>query len=217
MRSAFIARIGKHGAALAIMVLVSAGVFAIVMGMNKPPAKKKKSKRGFVAQLSVKKRKKTKTRKVVRKKQRPKAVKRQVRRAPPPALSSNLAGIDVGLPSGEPSGFADLASSLIDSQQALGDVIMDDSSMDVPPSPVQQTPPSFPARARAQGLRGFVTVKLLVDQHGAVARVVIVGSSHRIFEASAMSAARGWRFRPGQYRGQAVKGWVQQTIRFELG
>ena len=32
-----------------------------------------------------------------------------------------------------------------------------------------------------------------------------------------IDAARSWRFRPGQYKGQAVKGWVQQTIRFELG
>lgn len=60
-------------------------------------------------------------------------------------------------------------------------------------------------------------MKLLVDQSGAVVQVVVVGSSHNIFERAAVSAARAWRFRPGQYKGQAVRGWVQQTIRFELG
>jgi len=66
--------------------------------------------------------------------------------------------------------------------------------------------PTYPARATASGLEGFVTVRFDVNPDGSVGNVTVIESSHRIFENAAVKATRKFRFRP-----RVVDGIAQPT------
>jgi protein TonB len=66
--------------------------------------------------------------------------------------------------------------------------------------------PTYPARAAASGLEGFVTVRFDVNPDGSVSNITVLESSHRIFETAAIKATRKFRFRP-----RVVDGIAQPT------
>ena len=66
--------------------------------------------------------------------------------------------------------------------------------------------PTYPARASASGLEGFVTVRFDVNPDGSVGNVTVLESSHIIFETAAIKATRKFRFRP-----RVVDGIAQST------
>lgn len=77
--------------------------------------------------------------------------------------------------------------------------------------------PAYPARAAAQGLEGFVTVRFDVTALGRAANASVVASSHRIFEAAALKAAAKFRFRPKVVDGVAVPvSGISYRFRFEM-
>jgi protein TonB len=141
------------------------------------------------------------------------------RRSPPTppavALNTNLSGIDFGLPAFS----GDELSALQD--QLLGDtsdVVMTNDLVDSPPRPVQQVPMTYPSKARAQGLEGYVILSLLISASGEIEKVeVLEAAPAGVFEASALAGIRDWRFEPAQYQGRSVKVWARQRIRFDLG
>jgi protein TonB len=63
--------------------------------------------------------------------------------------------------------------------------------------------PTYPARATASGLEGFVTVRFDVNPDGSVGNVTVIESSNRIFEPAAVKATRKFRFRPSVVDGIA--------------
>lgn len=141
------------------------------------------------------------------------------RRSPPTppavALNTSLSGIDFGLPAFS----GDELSALQD--QLLGDtsdVVMTNDLVDSPPRPVQQAPMTYPSKARAQGLEGYVILSLLISASGEIEKVEVLESAPvGVFEASALAGIRDWRFEPAQYQGRSVKVWARQRIRFDLG
>lgn len=77
--------------------------------------------------------------------------------------------------------------------------------------------PTYPPKASAQGLEGFVTVRFDVTAMGKASNPSVVASSHRIFESAALKAASKFRFRPKVVDGVAVPvSGVSYRFRFEM-
>jgi protein TonB len=140
------------------------------------------------------------------------------RRAPPRAepivgLEGALAGMDFGLPQFEEAGMLDAASIL-----GEGSGTMTDDTVDQPPKPVVQNPMPYPARAKAQGVTGYVLLSVLIGPTGMVEKVRVLESNPPgVFDDVAVAGVQTWRFEPAQYRGEAVRVWATQRVRFDLG
>ena len=77
--------------------------------------------------------------------------------------------------------------------------------------------PVYPARALSQGLEGTVIVQFDVSANGQVVDVVVVESSHSLFERAAIEAAERFRFKPRVVDGIALKTHgIQNLFRFSL-
>ena len=162
------------------------------------------------------KRKKPKAKQVV-KRQKPKPKpKRQAKHAPTPliGLNSNLAGIDLGLPEFSMDNLNGLDNDLLGDSDG---VVMTDDTVDNVPKAIYQSPPTYPARARAKGIEGYVVFSLLIGITGEIEQVKIIESQPQgVFDDAAMQSMQAWKFEPAQYKGKPVKTWAKQRIRFDL-
>ena len=133
--------------------------------------------------------------------------------APPSGLDGGLAGLDFGLPAFDADAL-DLGTSLLGDGDA---VVMSDESVDQPPRPLTQTPMAYPPRAKAQGVTGYVLLNVLVGPTGEVEKVAVLEAQPAgVFDEAAVAGVRGWRFEPASYRGENVRVWARQKIRFDL-
>ena len=188
-------------------------VFATVIMMNEAggvhETKKKASTASFEIQKMVKPKPKPKP------KQKPKPRKTQVKRsAPTPNLSSNLGGIDTGLDAfmSDDTGMDDALLGDVGN-----DVVMTGESVDVKPKPVQRSAMEYPKSARKNGVTGYVLMNLLISKNGQIEKVKVLQSEPAgVFDEVAEAGVRGWSFTPAQYKGQPVKVWAKQKIRFDL-
>jgi protein TonB len=129
-------------------------------------------------------------------------------------LSASLSGLDFGFSDGADLAMVDATNQLVGS---LGGAVVDEAEVESAPQAIERNPPSFPARARALGQSGFVTVSFVVDLDGSTQDVNVVESSPPgVFDEAAIDAVRGWRFNPGQQEGAPVAVRARQTLRFEL-
>jgi protein TonB len=86
-----------------------------------------------------------------------------------------------------------------------------------PPKTLQRRLPRYPAAAAAAETEGVVVLELLIDATGRVARArVVEARPPGVFESAALSAIRGWRFRPARDGGERVPVLARKTLRFEL-
>jgi TonB family protein len=92
------------------------------------------------------------------------------------------------------------------------------SSDVVLPEPVYRPMPSYPPLAERQRVGGVVILQVLVDENGAVQDVkVLRGVKPDLgLDAAAVSAVRGWRFKPATKNGVRVKVRITQPIPFTL-
>jgi protein TonB len=89
--------------------------------------------------------------------------------------------------------------------------------LDEPPRPVVKMPPLYPMKAKRMEIEGYVKIKFLVDEDGAVSRVSILDASPKgVFEDSVLQTLPSWKFMPGKFQGEPVSSWVVTSIRFEL-
>ncbi|MGM0577446.1 MAG: energy transducer TonB [Myxococcota bacterium] len=192
-------------------------VFALVIAMNlqSTPPTKETSKAPVAFEVE---RKPPKPKK--KPKPRPRRQRRQTRRAPPapvPDLAGALSGVDLGLRGHGPMDLGDASAQELAGAGAAEDLVMSEGAFDVPPKAVQRVAPSYPARARAKGVTGYVKLQLLVDERGRVDRVRVLEATPKgVFEQAAVQAVRQWRFQPGVYGGEPRAGRVTQVLRFEL-
>lgn len=138
------------------------------------------------------------------------------RQAPSPilGLDSGLSGLDFGLPSFDASEL-DLGQGLLGDGK---DVVMTDDTVDQAPRPILQTPMQYPARARAQGVTGYVILSLLISPTGQVEKVkVLEASPAGVFDEVAAAGVQNWKFEPATYKGENVRVWARQRVRFDLG
>ena len=89
--------------------------------------------------------------------------------------------------------------------------------VDQKPRVVSRIQPMYPHRARQKGINGKVTLKFLVDENGKVKKVSVISSRpDGVFEDSAVSAVKKWRFEPGRHDGEPVPTWVRLPVSFTL-
>lgn len=205
----------RHLVALVVMLVGSSMVFGLLIAMNEfssaPEKEEARAPVKFEAPPEQKKKKKKTVKKREQKPQKPRPTS-----APPPApdLASSLSTVSLGLP--------DVAAQSVGnvSDKLLGDVktgVMTEDSVDSKPRPMRRTAASYPPRARAEGVTGYVTLNLLIDQTGRVERVkVLEAQPAGVFEQTAQETVRNWHFEPATYEGEAVKVWARQTVRFDL-
>jgi protein TonB len=76
--------------------------------------------------------------------------------------------------------------------------------------------PVYPKDALEKGLRGDVRVRITVDTDGHVRDAEVISSSPPgVFEKSALTAVRRWRFRPIEVDGKAVEASATTTVVFQ--
>lgn len=77
--------------------------------------------------------------------------------------------------------------------------------------------PVYPIRAQEQGIEGHVLVQFDVTAEGTVTNITVIESSHRVFENSAIDAAKRFRFKPRVVDGvpQPTTG-LQNLFTFEM-
>jgi protein TonB len=150
-------------------------------------------------------------------KPKPKPKPRQNRRAPPSplvGLDTSLSGVDVGLPGFSADDLVGLEGDLLGGASGM---VMTDDTVDQPPQASYQAPMTFPPRARAQGIEGYVVFSLLIGITGEIEQLEIVESyPEGVFDEAATQGINQWRFEPAMYQGQAVRAWAKQRIRFDL-
>jgi len=161
-------------------------------------------------------RKKPKAKQEVRK-PKPKPKPKRSRPAPPApllGLSSQLSGLDLGLPDFSMEGLDGLDGDILGGANG---VVMTDDTVDQSPRAVYQGPMPYPPRARAKGIEGYVVFSLLIGITGEIEQIKIVESvPEGMFDDVAMQGVNSWKFEPAQYQGKSVKAWAKQRVRFDL-
>ncbi len=77
--------------------------------------------------------------------------------------------------------------------------------------------PLYPDKAARLGLEGHVIVQFTVTAKGTVERVIVLESSHRVFERPSIQAAKKFRYKPRYVNGQAVAvDGVKNRFTFEI-
>ncbi len=141
--------------------------------------------------------------------------RKPARSAPAPSLGlgSGLAGLDFGLPAFDEDLGGDASSLLGDGD----DVIMTDDSVDVAPKPLVQGPMTYPPRAKASGITGYVLLSVLIGPTGQVEKVRVLESQPAgVFDDTAVAGVQTWKFEPASYKGENVRVWAKQRVRFDL-
>ena len=200
--------VGALSSALGVVM-----VLGLIFFMNRPLNINRDDQGGGASSIEVVKKEKPPQQEAVRKREPPK--RRPARSAPAPlvGLDSGLAGLDFGLP-GFDANELDLGKGLLGDS---GDVVMTDDSVDVPPRPIMQTPMAYPSRAKASGITGYVVLSVLIGPTGQVEKVkVLEAQPAGVFDDIAVAGVQGWKFEPASYKGENVRVWAKQRVRFDL-
>lgn len=195
-------------------VLGTALVLFLLVYMNQQLGKMKQEEAETVSKIDVIKKEKPKKKKAAPKpKPKPKKARKPAP-APMVGLGSGLSGLSFGLPGFDNSDL-DLGDGLFGDKD--GDVVMTGDSVDNPPKPIMQSPMRYPSRAKAQGVTGYVTLSLLISPTGQVEKVKVVEAQPSgVFEETAVAGVKTWKFEPASYKGESVRVWATQTVRFDL-
>ncbi len=153
--------------------------------------------------------------KVEKPKPKPKPQPKPQPKAPLPDLGAMLGGIEMNIPE-----FSS-ANIMGDGKNILGDVAadaaMNEGTVDSQPRVISRGPLDYPADAAKKRLTGYVVVNLLISKDGSVELAKVIASSPAgVFDQAALRGVRSWRFSPAKYKGNPVKVWAKQKIRFDL-
>jgi protein TonB len=203
--------------ALIASLLVTSLIFSLVISLNESDGTMDALEKEH-ARFDVTKRKKIEKPKPKQKEQRKRRKSNEALPSIKPSdLNGNLmaGGLSFGLPQFDDSEFSDIADSgLLD---GFSNKVMDKDSVDTAPKVKRRSPIVYPELARRQGISGYVTMNVLIDEHGNVEDVKVIDAEPKdIFELKADSTVRTWRFEPATYNGKAVKVWATQKIVFKL-
>lgn len=200
--------VGMASAALGLTL-----VLGLIIFMNNQLGRPDGDPGKAASSIEVVKKEKPPQQETVRKPEPPKRKPRRSAPAPLVGLDSGLAGLNFGLP-GFDANELDLGKGLLGDS---GDVVMTDDSVDVPPRPLVQGPMQYPARAKAAGVTGYVLLSVLIGPTGQVEKVkVLEAQPSGVFDDIAVSGVQGWKFEPATYKGENVRVWAKQRVRFDL-
>lgn len=204
----------KHVVATISMLMGPIVVFGMVILMNKFADSLDKSPAQEVTEISMVKQPPPEPKQEI-KKVEPK--KQPVRsNTPPPfkGLGSSLSGIDLGLLGFDNGGMTGVDESLLGK---TGNAVMTEDLVDVPPRPKSRSSFRYPPAAKKNGIKGYVVLSVLVDTDGSVKQVQVLESNPSgVFDDAALQGVRSWQFEPAKYKGDSVRVWAKQKIRFDL-
>jgi protein TonB len=82
------------------------------------------------------------------------------------------------------------------------------------PIVLERVEPDVPAKALNRR-RGTIVLKVLVNEQGRIARVLVErGIPGSVLESAAINAVLRWRFQPAIKDGQPVRAWTKATFDF---
>jgi protein TonB len=203
--------------AFAVAVIVPFFIFVIVIGLNESDVERVVANNS-ATNFDVEKKqhvKKPKPKKKEQKKRKPQAQK--LPSIKPANVGANLtgSGLSFGVPHFDETEFSDFQDN--DLLAGATNQAMDKSSVDTAPKVKKRAPIVYPELARKQGVSGYVTMNVLIDEIGNVENVEILDSKPKdIFDLKADSTIRRWKFEPATYNGKKVKVWAMQKIVFKL-
>ena len=206
-------RIGALVAAFAIPYLI----FSLVIGLNETDMD-----RAFLekqaSEFDIEKKKQIKKTEPEQKpKEQPRRVTEKLPSVKPADLGGALggSGLSFGVPQFNEADFAEFEDQDLLGANSGGP--MDKSSVDTPPKVIKRSPIVYPELARKQGVSGFVSMNVLINENGRVDDVQILESEpEEVFDLMADSTIRQWQFEPATYNGKKVQVWAAQKIVFKL-
>ncbi len=207
-------KLNKHWAAGISMVLGPILVFGLMLAMNKYIGKVDKKPPQEATQISMVKQIKKEPKKKIKRVEPKKRVNRTQAPAPFKGLNTALSGIDLGL-----FGFDDGQMNALDDGLLgnAGNTVMTADLVDVPPRAISTGAFRYPSSAKKNGVKGYVVLSVLVEEDGSVNQVQVLESSPSgVFDSAALQGIRAWQFEPAKYKGDIVKVWAKQRIRFDL-
>jgi len=74
-----------------------------------------------------------------------------------------------------------------------------------PPRLIQKVEPIYPEDAKKEALKGRVRLAVRTDEKGNVKNVLILNSSHNIFNEAAIKAVKQWKYEPFYQNGKPVE------------
>jgi protein TonB len=153
--------------------------------------------------------------KVEKPKPKPKPKPKAQPKAPLPDLGAMLGGIAMNIPEFATGDFMGDGKSLLGDMAA--DAAMSEGTVDSKPRVISRGPLEYPPAAAKKHIKGYVVVNLLIGKDGSVELAKVIASSPAgVFDQAALRGVRSWRFAPAKYKGNPVKVWAKQKVRFDL-
>jgi len=136
-------------------------------------------------------------------------------KAPLPNLSSMLGGIEMDIPEFSTGDMMGKAKNILGDVAA--DAAMSEGTVDTKPRVISRSAMEYPKAASKKRIKGYVIVNLLIGKDGSVEIAKVIASHPAgVFDAVALRGVRSWRFAPAKYRGNPVKVWAKQKVRFDF-
>ena len=203
----------RHAAGAVSMMLGVTMVFALIVILNHYLSKIERTPPQEVTEIAMTREIKQEPKQEIKKVEPNKQVSRPQAPTPFKGLDTSLSGIDLGS-LGLDGGARDIDDGLLGK---TGNAVMTADLVDVPPKPIARGSFKYPPTAKKNGIKGYVVLSVLVDTDGSVNQVQVLESSPSgIFDAAALQGIRAWHFEPAKYKGDAVRVWAKQRIRFDL-
>lgn len=198
--------------ALIGMLLGAFLMVLLVVSFNKGVEKKEPKVKDPMRYMQIKKT----PQEIKKPKPKPKPKPQKAAPQPPlPNLGALLGGIAMDIPefsTGDITG---------DGKNILGDVAADtamsEGTVDSKPRVLSRSPMEYPQAAAKKHIKGYVVVNLLIGKDGNVEVAKILESNPSgVFDSVALSGVRNWKFAPAKYKGNPVKVWAKQKVRFDF-
>ncbi len=153
--------------------------------------------------------------KVEKPKPKPKPKPKAQPKAPMPDLGAMLGGLAMNIPEFASGDIAGDGSNILGDIAA--DAAMSEGTVDSKPRVISRGPLEYPAAAAKKRIKGYVVVNLLIGKDGSVELAKVIASNPAgVFDQAALRGVRSWRFAPAKYKGNPVKVWAKQKVRFDF-
>ncbi|WP_256216443.1 energy transducer TonB [Nitrosomonas ureae] len=203
----------QHLAGAVSMLFGLVFVFGLIVILNHYMGKIERTPPQDVTEISMTRDIKQEPKKEIKKVEPKRQVSRPQAPAPFRGLDTALSGIDLGA-LGLDNGQRDIDDGLLGK---TGNAVMTADLVDIPPKPIARGSFKYPPTAKRNGIKGYVVLSVLVEADGSVNQVQVLESSPSgIFDAAALQGIRAWHFEPAKYKGDTVRVWAKQKIRFDL-
>ncbi|HHE06030.1 MAG TPA: energy transducer TonB [Epsilonproteobacteria bacterium] len=194
------------------MLLGAILMMILVISFNKTVKKKEEKVKDPMRYVKMQKQ----VKKVSKPKPKPKPKpKKAPPKAPLPDIGSMLGGIAMDIPEFSTGDITGNAKNILGDIAA--DAAMSEGTVDTKPRVLSRSTMEYPKAAAKKRIKGYVIVNLLIAKDGSVEIAKVIASNPAgVFDTVALRGVRNWRFAPAKYKGNPVKVWAKQKIRFDF-